>query len=92
MLVRDAQREVRSVFLGGSVGQLVSGGLWSISAAIGTWASPRRAILMLALGGALIFPVTQLLLRSMGRRASLSRENPFTGLAMQIAFTVPLCP
>lgn len=90
MLVRDAQREVRSVFLSGAIGQLVSGVLWAGSAALGTWGSPRRAILFLALGGVFIFPVTQLVLRLMGRRSSLSKENPLTGLAMQIAFTVPL--
>jgi hypothetical protein len=37
-----------------------------------------------------IFPLTQLLLRVMGRRALLSRENPMGQLAMQVAFTIPL--
>jgi hypothetical protein len=41
-------------------------------------------------GGAFIFPLTQLLLRGMGRRASLDPANPLAGLAMQIAFTIPL--
>ena len=90
MLVRDAQQEVRSVFLRGSIGQLVSGCLWLISAAIGTWGTTRRAILVLAVGGAFIFPVMQPLLRTMGRRASLDARNPLAGLAMQVAFTVPL--
>ncbi len=90
MLVRDAQQEVRSVFAGGSLGQLVAGSLWLVSAALGTWGSPREAILLLALGGAFIFPVTQLLLRLMGRRSTLGAGNPLGGLAMQIAFTVPL--
>jgi len=90
MQVRDAQAEVRSVFLGGSLGQLVAGVLWLASAALGSWGSPRRAILLLALGGAFIFPVTQLLLKLMGRRSSLGAGNPLAGLAMQIAFTVPL--
>jgi hypothetical protein len=90
MLVRDAQREVRSVFLGGAIGQLVSGTLWAISAAMGTWGTHRQAILVLVIGGMFIFPATQLVLRLMGRRSSLSPENPLTGLAMQIAFTVPL--
>ena len=46
---------------------------------------------MLVLGGVLIFPVTQLVLRAVGRPASLSPENPFKWLAMQTAFIVPLC-
>lgn len=90
MLVRDAQRESRSVFLGGSVGQAVSGTLWALSAAMGTWSTHRRAILVLVIGGMFIFPVTQLVLRALGRRSGLSPGNPLTGLAMQIAFTVPL--
>ena len=43
MDVQTAQREVREVFLGGSVGQAVSGLVWLISAAIGTWANTRIA-------------------------------------------------
>jgi len=90
MQVGDAQREVRSVYLGGFVGQLVSGSIWLASAALGTWATPGRAILALAVGGAFIFPLTQLILRAMGRPASLSSGNPLRFLAMQVAFTVPL--
>jgi len=88
--VEEAQREVRTVFLGGFIGQLVSGALWILSAVLSTWSSPRQGILTLVLGGALIFPVTTLVLKLMGRRASLSQENPMGLLATQIAFTVPL--
>jgi hypothetical protein len=90
MTVAEAQLEVRSVFMGGLVGQLVSGVLWLLSAAISTWASPGRGIAVLCIGGALIFPVTQLVLRTMGRPATLRPDNPLGHLAMQIAFTIPL--
>lgn len=90
MTLEEAQRESRTVFMGGMVGQLVTGVLWLLSAGIATWISPRRAIAMLCLSGVLIYPLTQLVLRLMGRRASLRRENPLGHLAMQIAFTVPL--
>jgi hypothetical protein len=91
MYIHLAQREVRSVFVGGAVGQAVSGGIWLISAAVGIWVSVEYGILVLAVGGAFIFPLTQLMLKLSGRKASLSRENPFNQLAMQIAFIVPLC-
>jgi hypothetical protein len=91
MTVAEAQREVRGVFLGGFVGTLVSSFFWLVSAALGTWTSPRNGIIALVVGGPLIFPVTQMLLRVAGRRASLSRENPMGQLATQIAFTIPLC-
>jgi hypothetical protein len=90
MLVMDAQREVRTVYLGGFVGQLVSAALWSLSAAAATWASFRAGVLLLVFGGMLIFPLTQMILRLMGRPASLSPENPLRELALEIAFLVPL--
>ncbi len=90
MLVQDAQREVRTVFVGGFWGQLVSSAIWLASAALGIWLTPRAAILALVAGGFFIFPVTQLLLRLTGGPASVSRDNPMGNLAMQIAFTLPM--
>ena len=52
--------------------------------------TPRAAIIALVLSGFFIFPITQLLLRLGGGRASLSAGNPLGNLAMQIAFTLPL--
>jgi uncharacterized protein DUF7010 len=90
MQVQDAQSEVRTVFVGGFFGQMVCSVLWLVSAALGTWVTPRAAIIELVLGGFLIFPVTQLLLRLTGRRASLASGNPLWNLGMQIAFTLPM--
>ncbi|MEJ2707899.1 MAG: hypothetical protein P8074_09845 [Anaerolineales bacterium] len=90
MQIHDAQQEVRTVFLGGSIGQAVSGVLWLVSAGLGEFASVQSGILSLALGGMLIFPLTQLVLKILGRQASLDRENPLNQLAMQIAFIIPL--
>jgi hypothetical protein len=90
MLVQDAQREVRTVFVGGFWGQLVSSAIWLASAALGTWVTPRVAIWALVAAGFFIFPVTQLLLRLTGGPASLSRENPLNYLGMQIAFALPM--
>ena len=90
MTVEQAQLEVRSIYMGGLIGGLVSGALWLLSTAFSHWVSPRGGIAVLCIGGALIFPVTQLALRAMGRPASLSANNPVRHLAMQIAFTIPL--
>ena len=90
MDVSDAQRDVRTMYLGGFPGQLASGLIWLASAALATWATQRAAILMLVLGGMLIFPLAQFVLKLMGRPASLPKGHPMTGLAMQIAFTIPL--
>jgi len=90
LLVQDAQREVRTVFVGGFWGQLVSSALWLASAALGVWVSPRAAIIELVVGGCFIFPATQLLLRLTGGRTTLSRDNELWNLGWQVAFTLPL--
>jgi|SRR5580704_4929039 hypothetical protein len=89
MLVQDAQRDVRTVFVGGFWGQLVSSIVWLASAALGFWASPRAAIIAAVAGGFFIFPLTKLLLRLSGGRSS-TRGNPLNDLGMQVAFTLPL--
>jgi hypothetical protein len=89
MNISDAQRDVRTTFLGGFPGQLVSSAVWFASAAMATWFSTRSAILALVFGGMFIFPLTQLLLRLMGKPYSLP-GHPTNALAMQIAFTVPI--
>lgn len=90
MDIRSAQQDMQTVFLRGSVGQAVSGTIWLVSAALGTWGSERYGILVLVLAGTFIFPLTQLTLRLMGRKAGLPRDHPLNMLAMQIAFIVPL--
>jgi hypothetical protein len=88
MDIEDAQREVRSVYIGGFWGQLVLSVIWLVSAALATWVTPKASILTVVIGGFFIFPVTQMLLRLSGRPASVSTENPFNSLGMQIAFAL----
>ena len=90
MLIVDAQRDVRRVYVGGFYGQLVSGVVWLASSGAATWLSTDAAIAALWFGGMLIFPLTTLALRIAGRPTSLGRGHPFAGLASQIAFTVPV--
>ena len=90
MDIKVAQEDVRSTFLRGSVGQAASGLIWLVSAALGTWVSERSAILVLVLVGALVFPLTQLTLRLLGRPAGLPKGHPMNALAMQVAFILPL--
>src|ERR1700745_3992669 len=90
MHVHDAQRESRSVYIGGFWGQLVSSVIWLVSAALGTWVTPKASILAVVIGGFFIFPLTQMLLHLSGGRASVGRENAFNTLGMQVAFVLPL--
>jgi hypothetical protein len=89
MHVEDAQREVRTVFVGGFWGQLVSSAIWLTSAALATWSTPRAAIIQIVFSGFFIFPAVLLLLRLSGGPTYLSRDNPLGALGMQIAFTLP---
>ena len=69
----DAQRDVRTVYLGGFPGQVVSGCVWFLSAASAwrLWYSSRTAMAVLVVGGFFIFPMTRLLLRLTGRPAAI---------------------
>ena len=90
MRIAEAQREMRQNFLGGFVGQLVSGLLWLGSGALSMWTTIPLAIGFLVVGGMLIFPLTQAGLRLLGRPGRVSEENALHGLGAQVAFVLPL--
>jgi hypothetical protein len=88
--VEEAQRDMRLGLLGGFMGQLVSGVLWLVSAALATWNTPRAAVIFLVATGFFIFPLTKLGLRLTGHRSRVSPGNPLNGLGMQSAFVLPV--
>jgi hypothetical protein len=90
MNLNDCQREMRFNFLGGFAGQLVSGLIWLVAAALATWLSPTTGMAALFFGSMGIFPLTQLVVRLMGRPGKVSPGNGLWPLGSQIAFTVPL--
>jgi hypothetical protein len=90
MNVNNAQQEMRSAFLGGFAGQLVSGLIWLAASTLSLWVAPRWGMAALFFGSMFIFPLTQGLLRLMNYPAKVSPENGLWPLGSQIAFTVPL--
>ena len=90
MLIKDAQKEMRSAYLGGFAGQLIAGLIWALSAAASLWGTHRLGMAVLFFVSMLLYPATQLTLRLMGRPARLGPENTLNQLAMQVAFTVPI--
>ncbi|MBP7961025.1 MAG: hypothetical protein KBG20_00540 [Caldilineaceae bacterium] len=90
MKLNDCQREMRSAFLGGFAGQLVSGLIWLAASAISVWSEPRLGMAVLFFGSMAIFPLTQGALRLLGRPAKVSADNGLWHLGAQIAFTVPI--
>lgn len=90
MTIHDSQREMRSAFLGGFAGQLVAGLIWLVAAALATWLSPLAGMAALFFGSMGIFPLTQGVVRLLGRPGKVSPENGLWALGSQVAFTVPL--
>lgn len=90
MKLIDCQREMRSAFLGGFAGQLVSGIIWLVAASLATWLSPGAGMAALFFGSMGIFPLTQGVVRLLGRPGKVSPENGLWSLGSQVAFTVPL--
>jgi hypothetical protein len=88
--IARAQADVRRVYRSGSVGQVVSGVVWLVAAAVATRVSDGAGMASLFLGGVLIFPVTTAALRLLGGPAALPRSHPMNALALQVAMTVPL--
>lgn len=89
MDIKSAQQDVQTTFLRGSIGQAVAGLIWLASACLATWGNERLAMLVLVLAGVAIFPLTQLVLRLLGRPGGLPAGHPMNQLAMQVAFIVP---
>src|SRR5262249_22825108 len=90
MHITDAQRENRFRYSGGFYGQAVAGLIWLVSAGFALWSSPRTAIALLVIGGFFIFPITELLVRTVGSRLKLDSRNSLPQLGMQVAFVLPL--
>ncbi|HEV2490212.1 MAG TPA: hypothetical protein VGT03_10420 [Candidatus Acidoferrales bacterium] len=88
MEVAKAQQQVRSIYMGGSVGQLIIGILWLVSAALATWDSLFVGGAVLIISGFFIYPLLQLVLWAAGKPASLPRDNPLRELAIEVALMV----
>jgi len=84
------QKEMRSAFLGGFAGQLVSGLIWIISSGTSVLISEKLGMTVLFFGCMGIFPLTKLTLRIIGRNAKVNEYNGLWSLGSQIAFTVPI--
>lgn len=90
MQTNECQLEMRTAFLGGFAGQLVSGLIWLVAAAASTWIGHSWGMALLFFGSMTIFPLTQGTLHLLGRPGKISSENGLWGLGTQTAFTVPV--
>src|SRR6056297_58289 len=81
---------MRMKFLGGFAGQLDSGMIWLIASAISVLINEKYGMAVLFFGSMGIFPLTQLVLKLMGRSTKINEYNGLWALGSQIAFTVPI--
>ncbi|MGB5952484.1 MAG: hypothetical protein WBG57_08245 [Ornithinimicrobium sp.] len=90
MQIAEAQRDVREIYRGGATGTTVSGAVWLIAAAVAQWVDIETAVIVLFVGGMLIFPLSAALLRILAGPATLPRGHPMNALGAQLAVVVPL--
>jgi len=88
--VTSDQIELRKAFLGGFAGQFISGCIWLVAALMSVIAGDYYDMAVLFFGSMAIFPLTQALLKIMGRHTRLKASNGLWSLGTQIAFTVPI--
>jgi hypothetical protein len=81
-----AQRDMRSGYLDGAPGVLVSGLVWAMAGCVAMWVSPERAVWALFVGGVFIHPVGVLLARLLGRTGRHANNNPLGALGMATTF------
>lgn len=81
-----SQRDMRTAYLDGAPGVLVSGLVWAVAACIAAWVSPQRAMWALFVGGMFIHPVAVVLTRLLGSCGRHAAGNPLGALAMATTF------
>lgn len=91
MTIAEAQREMRVAYGAGAVGMFTSAAAWCVAGTITALISAERGVWALFIGGALIHPVAQLLLRVFGRTARHAPDNPLGKLALESTVWMLLC-
>lgn len=82
----QGQAQMREAYLNGAPGALVSGLVWLLAGVIATSVSAKSGVYALLIGGALIFPLSVLLTKLLGRRGGHDADNPLGRLAMESTF------
>ena len=79
----QAQANMRSGYLCGAPGVLVSGCVWLVAGLVAALKSPSTAVYVLLIGGALIHPASVVLSKTLGRTGTHERGNPLGTLAIE---------
>jgi len=79
----QAQASMRSGYLSGAPGVLVSGCVWLAAGIVAASGSPSAAVLTLLAGGVLIYPASVALCKVLGRSGTHEPGNPLGVLAVE---------
>lgn len=84
--LKVAQSDMSSTYRNGATGVLISGLVWLTTAGVIYRFSIHQAIWALLVGGALIHPISTLVNRLLGGKASTNKDNQLVSLAMEGTF------
>jgi hypothetical protein len=88
---RQAQTDMCKGYANGSIGIIVSGLIWLISATISHQYSAKQAVWALLIGGMFIHPVGALLSKAIGLSGTHTKGNPLGNLAMEGTIFMIIC-
>jgi hypothetical protein len=87
----QAQTDMCRGYANGSIGIIVSGLIWLISATVTYQYSAKQAIWTLLIGGMLIHPVSVLLYKIIGLSGNHTKGNPLGNLGMEGTIFMIMC-
>ena len=82
---------MRLAYFSGALGMFASAAAWLTAATTALVASPRQAVWVLFIGGALIHPVSILLCKALGRSGKHAPGNPLASLAFASTLWMIFC-
>lgn len=85
------QQEMRHAHFDGAPGILVSGLVWIAATLVGYQIGTHQAVWTLLIGGALIYPLSLLVTKALGRPATTSKANALNQLGMASTIWLILC-
>ena len=89
--IEHAQKDMCKGYANGSLGIIVSGLMWLISAAVTYQYSAKQAVWALLIGGMLIHPVSVLFYKIIGLNGSHTKGNQLGNLAMEGTIFMIMC-
>lgn len=88
---KHAQTDMCKGYANGSVGIIVSGLIWLLSAIVSYHYSAKQAVWILLIGGMFIHPVSVLLSKAIGLSGAHTKGNPLGNLAMEGTLFMIMC-